>query len=308
MTREIRRLVDVSTGQHGAISPHQASLVGVSTRQLRRRVQSGILDKSGTHVVRSPFVEPTPLANLAAFILDCGPGAVASGVTGAALHGFDGFELAPPYHCTIPRGRSVVRAGHRVHTSTRLDPIDCTRVRGIPVMTPARVVIDLATVLDAPTLTVAYDSALRDRITTEELVHARIAALRSSGRYGIPQLIDVIEGGELIRGAHSWLERRFLWLCELAALPRPTPQVVLTETRRHIVRVDFEFPGTDVIVEVLGYKAHRGSRAQLSRDSERINALVLAGKCPIQFTYEHVTLEPDWVADQVRSALGRTAA
>jgi very-short-patch-repair endonuclease len=83
--------------------------------------------------------------------------------------------------------------------------------------------------------------------------------------------------------------------------------VVLTETRAHVVRVDFHFPATPVVVEVLGYTAHRGSRAQLARDAERLNALVMSGKCPIQFTYEHVTLESDWVVGEVRTALDRAA-
>src|SRR5688500_13558170 len=88
-----------------------------------------------------------PLADLAAFVLDCGPGAVASGISAAALHEFDGCELAPPAPVTIPRGRAIDRAGHHVHTSARLDPIDCTRVHGIPTMTPARDIIDLSRVL-----------------------------------------------------------------------------------------------------------------------------------------------------------------
>jgi len=71
MTDSVRRLVDIATGQHGAIAPHQAHLVGLSTRQLRSRVQSGILQPAGTHVLRSPFLEVTPLADLAAFVLDC---------------------------------------------------------------------------------------------------------------------------------------------------------------------------------------------------------------------------------------------
>lgn len=174
-------------------------------------------------------------------------------------------------------------------------------------MTAERDIIDLAKVVPKPRLAIAYDSALRERKITEDRMHERIAALRSSGRYGIPALIDVIEGGEIIRGGHTWLERRFLVVCHDAGLPKPTSQVVLAETRDHVVRVDFEFPGTNLIVEVLGYKAHRGSRSQLSRDAERLNALVLAGKWPIQFTYEHVTLEAGWVAEQVRDALAKTA-
>ena len=307
MTDNVRKLVDIATGQHGAIAPHQARLVGLSTRQLRSRVQSGILQSVGTHVVRSPFVEATPLAEVAAFILDCGEGAVASGPTAAALLEFDGFVLAPPFHATIPRGRSIERPGHFIHTTGVLDPVDRTRIHGIPTMTAARCLTDLPKYCRTPELTAALDSALRDRRMTEVDLHQRIAQLRASGRYGIPKLLAVIDGCDVTRGAHSWLERRFMTVCADAGVPAPNPQVVLAEARNRIVRVDFEFPGTPVIVEVLGYAAHRGNRAQFARDAERLNALVMRGKRPLQFTYEHVTLEPDWVAVQVIEALGLAA-
>jgi len=303
MTDPVLRLVDIATGQHGAVTPHQANLVGVSQRQLRRRVQSGILDKFGTHVVRSPFVGTSALNDLAAFVLDCGRGALASGPTAAALHEFDGFLLAPPFHVTIPRGRSIDRPGHRLHTTFDLPSVDRTRVAGIPVMTAARNLIDLAKTHPPTALTIALDSALRDQKVTEPQLHRRIAELRSSGRYGIPKLLEVIEGQEIVRGGHSWLERRFLELCAESGVPHPNTQVVLTEARDRIVRVDFEFPGTVVIVEVLGYRHHRGSRAQLDRDAERLNALVMAGKRPLQFTYDHVTLEGGWVVAQLLDAL-----
>ena len=34
-----------------------------------------------------------------------------------------------------------------------------------------------------------------------------------------------------------------------------------------------------------------------------MNALVLDGFAPMQFTYDHVTVEPDWVIEQTRQAL-----
>ena len=302
MTDQLHRLVDVATGQHGAIAPHQAELVGVTHRELRRRIQSGVLQKSGVHVVRSPFVEATPLAELAALVLDCGPGALASGRTAAAIHELDGFALLPPFHVTIPRGRSIERSGHHIHTTAELPAVDRTRLHGVPTMAAERTLIDLARTLRPNQLTAALDSALRDQRTTEPRLHRRIAALRRSGRYGIPALLAVIEGAEITRGAHSWLERRFLELCADGRLPRPAPQVVLTTTRDRLVRVDFSFPGTPVVVEVLGYRYHR-TPSQLARDAERLNALVMSGKQPLQFTYDHVTLEPDWVAGQVADAL-----
>ncbi len=117
----------------------------------------------------------------------------------------------------------------------------------------------------------------------------------------------MIEGNEITRGAHSWLERRFLELCADRGLPRPMPQVVLTSARDRLVRVDFSFVGTPVVVEVLGYRYHR-TPSQLARDAERLNALVMSGKRPMQFTYDHVTLEPDWVAAQVFEALAPFAS
>jgi hypothetical protein len=148
---------------------------------------------------------------------------------------------------------------------------------------------------------------LRAGLTCEDLLHRRIASLRSSGRYGIPVLLAVIEGCEASRGGHSWLERRFLELCATAGLPRPLTQQVLSRARDRLVRVDCRFPGTPVVVELLGYRWHRTAE-QMSRDAIRLNALVLEGLRPIQFTYRHVTLEPDWVLDQLRQALIASAA
>ncbi len=241
MTDQLHRLVDVATGQHGAIAPHQAELVGVTHRELRRRVQSGVLHKSGVHVVRSPFIEATPLADLAAVVLDCGSGAVASGRTAAALARTRRLCADAAVPCDDPprpldravgssHPHDVRAAGDRPHA-----------VHGIATMTVERDLIDLARSIRREPLTAALDGAIRDQLTTEPRLHGRIAALRSSGRYGIPALLAVIEGNEITRGAHSWLERRFLELCADRGLPRPQPQVVLTSAKDRFVRVDFSF-------------------------------------------------------------------
>jgi very-short-patch-repair endonuclease len=303
MINNVDLLRDIARGQHGALSIAQIERAGLTVDQRRGLLERGVLERVGTRVLRSPFVEATPLAELAAFVLDCGAGAVASGLTAAALHEFDGIELAPPWHVTVPRGRLVRRPGHHIHTTIDLEPIDRTRVHAIPVMTAARSLIDAARYLPPRRLTVALDSALRDGRITEDLLHARIVELRRSGRHGIPKLLAVIDGAEAVRGGHSWLERRVLELCDHARLPRPSTQRVTSRATDRLVRVDFRFPGTTVIVEVLGYRWHRGNRAQFNRDAERVNALVLQGYVVLQFTYDHVVVEADWVVAQVGSAL-----
>lgn len=68
-------------------------------------------------------------------------------------------------------------------------------------------------------------------------------------------------------------------------------QQVLTRAGDKMVRVDCRYPGTNVVVELLGYRFHR-SAAQIRRDVERANALLLAGLAPYQFTYEQLAGAP----------------
>ncbi len=291
MNDEIARLATVAEAQHGALTTTQ---VGRSGRRMLERI--------GAHTYRSPFAARSELADLHALLLDCGADAFVSGPTAAALHGFDGFRLRAPFHVTMLRGRNVQRAHHVIHTTTVLPQIDRATVGGLPAMAATRTLIDLARLVSAPVLTAALDSALRDGLTSEAHLHARIVHLRSRGRYGIPKLLAVIEGCEASRGGHSWLERRFLELARQAALPRPDTQVVLSRAGDRLVRVDCTFPGTPIVVELLGYRWHR-TKEQMSRDAERLNALVLDGRQPLQFTYDQVTTDAAGVITLLRAAL-----
>lgn len=302
MTNTYRRLMAVATGQLGQLSRQQARSVGVSDDQLRNRVKSGSLLQIGNDIYRLPGADAHELSNLQALILDVGGEAYASGRTSAALHGFDGFSLKAPFDVTIMRGRDVSRVGHRIHTTTRLDLIDRCTVDGVRCLSGARTLLDLARYEDVERLTIALDSGLRDGKFNEALVHRRIVAMRSSGRFGIPKLLEAIEGAEVIRGAHSWLEREYLRLVAEAGLPLPDTQRVLARAQGRLVRVDFRFPGTPVVVEVLGYRYHR-STEQLRRDAARMNALLAEGLRPYQFPYEQVVSEPDVVAEETRVAL-----
>ncbi len=302
MTNTYRRIVAVATGQLGLLSRRQANDVGVSNAQLRSRVSSGSLLQVGVDTYRLPGAPMGALAELHALMIDIGGEVWASGPTAAALHGFDGYRLRAPFDVTIARGRDVQRIGHRIHTSAQLELIDRAAVDGIATLSGARTLIDLARTESIEQLIVAFDSGLRDGKFNESLVHRRIVALRSKGRFGIPRLVEAIEGTEAIRGGHSWLEREYLRLVASAGLPVPATQEVLTRAGNGLVRVDFRFVGTPVVVEVLGYRYHR-TKDQLRRDTERMNALVADGLRPYQFAYEHVVRTPDEVIATTRAAL-----
>ncbi len=283
-----------ATGQRQA-SSRRFNTGAVLDDTLRSRIQSG----------NRPH--PEQLEALRSLMVGVGDPVWACGPTSGALAGFDGFHLRPPFHLLIPRGRHVNRIGHVIHTTMFLEPIDRETACQLSVTSPARTIIDLVR-LDTPErVTIAIDSALRDCGTTEAHLHARIAALRSKGRHGIPDLVRIIAGSEIDRGGHSWLERRLLQLLAESGLPRPTCQEVLTKGRNRLVRVDFRFPGTPLVIEVLGYSFHR-TRSQMQRDAERMNQLVLDGFVVLQFTYLHITEEPGWVIDEIRTALRRVRA
>ncbi len=302
MTNTYRRIMAVATGQLGLLSRQQANGVGVSNAQLRSRVTSGSLIQVGTDTFRLPGAPLDAVGELRALMLDIGGEVWASGPTAAALHGFDGFVLKAPFDVMIMRGRDVQRIGHRIHTTTRLELIDRAVLGLVPVLSGARTLIDLARTESIERLTTALDSGLRDGKFNESLVHRRIVAIRSTGRYGIPRLLEAIEGADVIRGGHSWLEREYLRLISTSGLPRPDTQQVLTSANGSLVRVDFRFPGTPVVVEVLGYRFHR-TKQQLRRDTERMNALLREGLRPYQFSYDQVVGDPRSVIDETRAAL-----
>ncbi len=210
-----------------------------------------------------------------------------SGPTAAALLGCDGFALKAPFHVTVPRQRRVDRHLHIVHRARSLTRLDTTTAMGLPCLSATRVLIDLAATETPRRLTAALDSALRDGLTSDDFLHRRLVELRSRGRSGCTRLLAVLAGSEASRGGHSYLERTFLELIDELGFPRPDTQQVLARRKKKLVRVDCHFPGTNVVVELLGYQWHR-TPMQMQEDAERLNRLQLDGFLGLQFSYTDV--------------------
>jgi very-short-patch-repair endonuclease len=268
-----------------------------SDGELRSRVQSGFSVPSISRSLPEAHIEP-----LRRLLDDVGAPCWAWGVTAAGLHGFDGFDLRPPFHLAIPRARNLRRIGHVVHTVTQFEPVDKSHVHGVAASSPTRTIVELARVLDASQLTSALDSALRDGGTSEDFLHRRIVALRGNGRPGLSLLLAVIDGGDVTRGGHSWLEREFLRLLSDAGVAKPATQRIVGRRRQRTIRVDCRFEGTNVVVELLGYAFHR-SPLQMQSDAERMNQMLLDGLRPFQFTYSDVVSRASHVVSTVCAAL-----
>jgi very-short-patch-repair endonuclease len=264
---------------------------------LRSRDLSGIRSRAN-----SPLTYARHLLELRELIASVGAPCWAHGPTAAALHGFDGFPLEPPFHLAVPRERSVNRIGHVIHRSRDISRLDIAEMDGIPTMSATRTIIDLAGTETRERMAAAIDSALRDRLTSEDFLHRRIVELRARGRAGLAVLVTVLEGNEITRGGHSWLERRFLQLLSDAGLPRPQTQVVVGKRKARLIRVDCRFSGTNVVVELLGYRFHR-TVMEMQNDAERMNRMILDGLHPLQCTYADVASESPTMLASIREAL-----
>jgi hypothetical protein len=236
-----------------------------------------------------PLVFLRNLDALSALMRSVGPPCWATDVTGSALFGFDGCDLIPPFHLAVPRERAPRPTGHHVHRLRDLSNLDTDAALGLPCLSATRLLIEVARTQTPDRLTVMLDCAIRDGLTTEDFLHRRMLELRRPGRAGMDLLRAVMDGQERSRGGHSFLERAFLELLGELGYPRPDTQVVLARRGDHVVRVDCRFPDTSVVVELLGYRHHR-SVFQMQQDSERRNALTMAGFDVFEFTFDDVVL------------------
>ncbi|MGE3590603.1 MAG: DUF559 domain-containing protein [Ilumatobacteraceae bacterium] len=147
------------------------------------------------------------------------------------------------------------------------------------------------------------DDAMQRRLTSLPTLQRRVDELCGPGVHGSSMLKALI----LDSGGDSYLERRFLALMRRAGLPRPLCQVVHRAGGERIARVDFQFRGTNLIVEVSGRLGHISDRDR-QRDARRRNQLQETGHVVIEFTTADVLDEQAYVIDTVRSNLARAGA
>jgi predicted transcriptional regulator of viral defense system len=90
------------------------------------------------------------------------------------------------------RGNGASELKIRVHYDPDLRPEDVTTVHGIPVTTPARTLLDLATCVDDDELEQALANAIRRRLTTYAELHEVMA--RYPRHDGVARLGALLEG------------------------------------------------------------------------------------------------------------------
>lgn len=293
-----RRITAQAETNHGLVRRIDMRTLQTNARMERWRVDRGSLVLVVPGVWRVAGAPVTWEQQLTAGLEWLGPVAVVSGLAVAALSGYDGFPPGP-VEFTVPRSARWRAGPFIVHTTVKLELIDRAMVRGYPVTSAARTIIDLAgRDITAARLADAIDSATRGGLVTAAFLSTRMAALRPGRPRGIRRLDELV----LDAGGHSYLERRFLRLVRESGLPRPRCQVVHRRDGKTVARVDFDFVPSTVVVEVSGRRGHV-SDSDRDKDTRRRNELQRQGRRVLEFTTAHVLDDPEYVVRTLRENL-----
>ena len=182
-----------------------------------------------------------------------------------------------------------------------------TTVDGIPTVTVARAIFDLAGTLGARSLARAVDAALAARRVSVPELDEMVRDVSERGRSGAPRLRGLLEErGVGYIAPTTVLESRFLELVHDAGLVSPARQVSLGGPLGWIGTVDFAWPDRRIVVEVDGAAFH-DSVTDREHDEHRDRALEAAGWIVLRFNWNDVMKRPTSVIRTVERALTAAA-
>jgi hypothetical protein len=282
-----RQAWELARRQHGVVTRGQLLDLGFSAEAIKHRVQKGRLHI----VVRGVYAvgrrDLTREGRWMAAVLACGPGAVLSHRSAAALWGF-GNEHPHYIDVSVRRTSETCLAGVRCHRRPSLPSQEVSFRLNFPVTSPVRTFLDLATVTGPKTLERSINDA--DKLDVIDADTLRNELDEHPGLPGIRLLRHVLDK-HTFRLSDDELERLFRPLAAAAGLPTPLTKHMVSK-----FEVDFFWPDLGLIVETDGWRYHRTPSAQ-TRDALRFQIHVANGLTPLRFSHYQVKYEPRHVQD-----------
>jgi predicted transcriptional regulator of viral defense system len=268
-----RKVADAAARSHGVVAYDELIELGVGPCAVKRWAADGRLHRLYRGVYAVGHKVLTVHGRWMAAVKACGPGAVLSHISAAAL--WDLIRSSSPIvHVTTP-GRASPK-GIRVHRVRRLHPDDVAVVDQVPVTSVARILLDLADVLQPRQLIRAIEQAERLQIFDMRAIERLLA--RSNGRR-VAVLRSAIAAvkGEPPRVNSNW-ERDLLDFCEDHGIPRPELNVIVEGHE-----VDALWRAKKIVVELDSWRFHRHLAAFVD-DRRKIATLQLAGYLVLPLT------------------------
>jgi hypothetical protein len=279
----------------------QLADMGLNARLVDKRIDAGRLHPihQGVYAVGHRLL--TADGHRMAAVIACGPRAVLSHRSAAALWGLrrdsrSGIDVTAPGR----RGRAPV--GIDAHRDGALQSVDRTERRGIPCTSVARTLLDLAGVASPRELRNAVTQAEVERLF--DLAAVREVIGRSRRRRGVERLRRAIaEHDSRDERTRGELERRFLALCRSAELPLPEVNVPLLVGELQL-EADFLWRGARLIVEADDRYSHL-TVAAFEKDRRRDQRLTLGGWEVIRCTWRQVLDDPEELGQTLQALLSR---
>ncbi len=291
-----RVIGELAGRQHGVVARRQLLDIGFGPRAIGARLERGYLRSIHHGVYAVGHSVLTRHGRWMAAVLACGPGAVLSHRSAAALWGLLDVSAQPE---VIRPGKFRKRRGIVAHFGAV--PADERTVRaGIPVTIVPRTIFDLA--------------GLGMRRETQRTMHeAEVRQLTFGlsipdllGRYpqrdGAPLLRELLADDPEVRGAPAnRFEDRFADLLDAHGVPRPRFNPHLNVAGRNF-RPDCLWPQDKLIAELDGAQVHR-TRKAFESDRERDRVLLTAGYRTMHVTWWQLECEPDELVAALRRLL-----
>ena len=285
-----KKLSALAARQLGYVTRRQLLVLGLGERAIYYRLRIGRLHRvyPGVYAVGHPRRAPVELA--AAAVLACGPGAVLSDFSAAALWGFvKRWPEQPEVSVSGDRRPKGIQVRRRPSLPRR----EKTRQLGIPVTTPARTVLDCMPRLKGPKLTrFVNDALLSSFLHRGELIDALERHPKHPGTALVRPFLKR-KGGP----TRSQLEDRFVAFCDRHELPQPEINVPMDGRI-----VDAFFPAEGVIVEIDGYEFH-SDKATFELDREKDAEAAVNGLMTVRLTDQRMSENPVREARRLRKLL-----
>jgi very-short-patch-repair endonuclease len=280
--------------QHGVVARRQLLGLGFNSAEIGHRISRGRLHLAMRGVYAVGWPRLTRERRWMAAVLACGDGAMLSHRSAAALWGI-GNERRGRVDVSVRRRCELRRPGLRIRSRTTLATADILEHDGIPVTSPTRTLVDLATELSPLGIERAVNEADKHGLIDPEALRSALSSYE--GEPGAPLLRKLLDK-RTFRLSDSDLEIFFRPIAAEAGLPFPLSKQIVNGWE-----VDFYWPDLGLVVETDGLRYHRTASTQ-TRDARRDRAHALAGMTPLRFTHYEVRYEPE----RVRAELNRIAA
>lgn len=296
-----RAIADLAERQHGVVALWQLENLGLHAKMVDKRVDAGRLHRvhQGVYAVGHSLL--TVNGHRMAAVIACGPEAVLSHRSAAALWGLreDGRSRID---VTAPGRRGRIPAGIDAHRHGSLRPLDRAAVDGIPCTSLARTLLDLAAVISYRELQHAITQA---EVTRQfDLMSMQELLSRSRRRRGVARLrLAIAAHDPREQDVRRELEQRLFALFRRASLSAP-------EVNAHLVvegismMPDFMWRDARLIVEADSRRVH-GTIAAFEKDRLRDQRLAAAGWTVIRCTWAQVRDEPERLTRTIRTLLAR---